>query len=686
MSELDKSNSIGRDGLAAIGAKEFIESKKIDFEGSHLSSAGDRRSAVERADQLLASAYAKLASVDNEKAKQLVDAQKALLGDQPQLQASVRLDEVKLGKIREAQEAQAESVRQRESSVVGRTTYIPSPQLSAGAAGSVNVPAVEKDTSVKPDSLAVFKDAIKSGKAEQGFNQPANATGILTRSSLYHDVLVESKSAQLEGIVDQKERLSIINAPGKQAVSPAVARVWSALDANEFRRIADLKEKEIAAAEIVNNSKLSKTYKNHLEKNEPELFAQVKQLNDVEQKVGTQGPQRSFAGANDLEQTEDDLTSPKARADRGRQIKVSNATLASISQIQSQPANEEVILNTIERSRERDRGASDPVQGNKVVDDDLFSEFSKKSDSKKVPVQDVVPAEIDRDYIRVGDKFHFAKRPDLEAFRDKGDKLETKSSSEKVAADLVRIAVSRDWEDIKVSGTPEFRRNVWVAGKMQGLEVKGYEPTEADQALLISKQRGVGLNTPAPERKTTSFAGKNVGELVEHGSAPYGFKDANSASYYAKLKDQNGKERVYWGSDIERAIKASGAKEGDVISLDRDGKSTVSFDDKKFERTTWLVRFPERQADADLKADIVLKGDVKAAAKDDPNLFNAAAQLRVAELISNKIPNESDRDKFMQLTREALAKDIADQKKLSPVVIFNKEKEQVQAKDKELSR
>ncbi|SHJ62198.1 hypothetical protein SAMN02745165_02791 [Malonomonas rubra DSM 5091] len=102
-----------------------------------------------------------------------------------------------------------------------------------------------------------------------------------------------------------------------------------------------------------------------------------------------------------------------------------------------------------------------------------------------------LPASIQKHYLQVGDKFFYDKHPDQLAFRDKGHKLLTKSSGAMIAASLIQIAKARGWTEIKVRGSDDFRRNIWLKASEQGLEVKGYEPKGSDLAVLAKRLKPI---------------------------------------------------------------------------------------------------------------------------------------------------------------------------------------------------
>lgn len=88
-----------------------------------------------------------------------------------------------------------------------------------------------------------------------------------------------------------------------------------------------------------------------------------------------------------------------------------------------------------------------------------------------------------------------AKEP---AFRDQGRRLITSSESEEVVRDLVAIARHRGWSHVHVTGSETFRRAAWLEASRQGLEVRGYRPSERDLQQLDRVRRDASRNSIAP--------------------------------------------------------------------------------------------------------------------------------------------------------------------------------------------
>lgn len=141
--------------------------------------------------------------------------------------------------------------------------------------------------------------------------------------------------------------------------------------------------------------------------------------------------------------------------------------------------------------------AGKPPSGNKVESDEIFT--ATQSETKLV-----VPPDVEKQYLHVGNKFYHPKNTDLVAFEDKGNRLETKSNSEAIAESMVRISEARGWDEIKVSGSETFRREVWLEAASRGMHVKGYSPSEQDKAELAKRLSQTEAN-----------------KMVEKGSAPF---------------------------------------------------------------------------------------------------------------------------------------------------------------------
>lgn len=141
-------------------------------------------------------------------------------------------------------------------------------------------------------------------------------------------------------------------------------------------------------------------------------------------------------------------------------------------------------LNAISKDiRKVEQGTGQGGDGgdNEVQSDEVFS---PAEDDRKP----IVPQEVAAKYLKVGDKYHFQRNPEAVAFRDRGSKLETQTNSAAVADSMVRIAQARGWDEIRVTGSETFKREVWMEAAARGMQVRGYSPTDADKARLAAIQ------------------------------------------------------------------------------------------------------------------------------------------------------------------------------------------------------
>jgi len=299
----------------------------------------------------------------------------------------------------------------------------------------------------------------------------------------------------------------------------------------------------------------------------------------------------------------------------------------------------------------------------------------------------VVPDHVRRRFIQVGRKYYF---PDgVRAFTDRGRRLTTPSENTEVIRSLVTIAQARGWKEITVRGTDAFRREAWFAARQLGLDVRGYRPTDVEQARLVRTIAGQADNAARPSG-AAQVAGRNAqgrqsttgrpramqelltGRLVEHGRATYKQDPRQPMSYFVKLETERG-ERVIWGVDLERAFRESVTqpKVGDLVGLrsprresvkvkaaavSKDGR-VVGQKDVETHRNQWVVEKQEffearRKAGATVRDTHTTPAT---AVRGHPELVGTYLQIRAAELAAKRFNDPNDRERFVSSVRTALA-------------------------------
>ena len=288
----------------------------------------------------------------------------------------------------------------------------------------------------------------------------------------------------------------------------------------------------------------------------------------------------------------------------------------------------EKITAVSEAGKEEKKSKTNDEHPNNTVESDEI--FTARESIKKP----VIPADIMKKYVRVENKYYAKHNTDTPEFEDKGNKLETKLNNDHIADVLVSIAESRGWDEIKVSGSESFRREVFLRAASHGMQVKGYTPNDQDRArlkqmvgesksnIIMDNQTNTKTDIdPVKEDKTLT--------LVSHGAAKYQNDEKNNDSYYVTTRDKDEKLKTTWGVDLERAINESGAKLGDKIDIINEGQQqvsikipirdetgkVVSFQTKETNRNSWNVKLAETWAN----------NDPQQSAKMYPELANATA-------------------------------------------------------------
>jgi hypothetical protein len=310
----------------------------------------------------------------------------------------------------------------------------------------------------------------------------------------------------------------------------------------------------------------------------------------------------------------------------------------------------------------------------------------------------VVPETIAKRFIQVRNKYYF---PDgARAFTDRGNRLTTPSENTEVVRSLISIAQARGWHEITVRGSERFRQEAWVQASLVGLQVRGYRPSEVEQARVVrtlAREQGREAGAPSPGSDADSIAptavGKSparavpeapraarapllTGRLLDHGRAPYHQDPKAAMSYFVKLKTARG-EQVIWGVDLERAFKESLTKpeHGDEVGLrsirrepvtvrvatrDEAGEVTGEGSVEKI-RNRWVVEKLEFFESRAAAARTVLDSSVspRQGTANHPELVGTYLQVHAAELAARMIRDPEDRARFVTMVRATLADSVA---------------------------
>ncbi len=318
-----------------------------------------------------------------------------------------------------------------------------------------------------------------------------------------------------------------------------------------------------------------------------------------------------------------------------------------------------------------------------------------------------VPDSVAERFLRVDNKYYF---PDKTlAFTDRGTKLRAETHNLEVIRCLMTIAQARGWQAISITGTPEFRREVWREASLRGLDVRGYEPSGIEREEVrraMEKRHGTNetshealhhasghaaderAKAPAPisratepsggrrTRPTTTEIGRVTlltGQLLAAGPATYKFDPKGGLSYYVKLQTDDG-ERIVWGIDLERALveSQSGVRIGDVVTIENQGSKPVTVKMPRLDqagnvigekeiathRNTWLIEKPSHFEQRARKVAAFRSGEAtrEELVRRYPDLTSAVVSLWLGEQFATKtIERPDNRERVVALVKERLA-------------------------------
>ena len=138
-------------------------------------------------------------------------------------------------------------------------------------------------------------------------------------------------------------------------------------------------------------------------------------------------------------------------------------------------------------------------------------------------------------YVRVDGKYMDLHDRKTVVFKDKGSVLKTGKSDAQTVSDMLDTAQAKNWGVIKISGSREFKQQMWLESQLRGIPSKGYKPNAYDIAkrdqLLEERQRnsiesaqGMGKapeerSEQLPVREKPVFGQPNGSEVYQNTAA-----------------------------------------------------------------------------------------------------------------------------------------------------------------------
>lgn len=173
-----------------------------------------------------------------------------------------------------------------------------------------------------------------------------------------------------------------------------------------------------------------------------------------------------------------------ARVARMREVEKQQRLAAEQNQLGQQVEGKRIkVENLSEKAQEQD-------DANRIAErtgaDTAYPEQVSTEREKNRQVE--LMQQVHQQFRVSGAKFHFKDQPQRVAFKDKGPRMVSASNDERVAHAMATMAEAKGWKTIRVSGHPDFQREVWMEANLRGIEVRGFKPQEKDLKELEARR------------------------------------------------------------------------------------------------------------------------------------------------------------------------------------------------------
>jgi len=154
--------------------------------------------------------------------------------------------------------------------------------------------------------------------------------------------------------------------------------------------------------------------------------------------------------------------------------------------------------------------------------------------------------EVEKQFLVRDDRYYFKDNNQRLAITDRGNKILSPENDARVAVAMAKLAESKGWDSIKVKGTPEFQREVWLEASSRGLKVQGYTPTEADKAALEARN----------ESRLKNYVEQGAPEKVPGGASPATDKVTQRGATSTKAATQDAAKKNQQDEPSQEKVEA----------------------------------------------------------------------------------------------------------------------------------
>jgi hypothetical protein len=235
---------------------------------------------------------------------------------------------------------------------------------------------------------------------------------------------------------------------------------------------------EIGVAEVRQRTRLLDGHRKQLDREQRDKDAAERLFKDLDARMAKADMQRrGWRDRNDLGPILEDLERLAGKSLAMARTLWEKATMGD--------ADKPRFLNEAERFLKDEPESAAPGSAVRSTKESAARDqtAAKDTDAQDGVNQDAQLA-LRKRYLVEGHKYYFRHGANDLAFEDKGKRLATEHDDPAVAQSMVDLAAAKEWTAIKVKGSAEFKRQVWLAASLRGLQVEGYHPSKLDMAKL----------------------------------------------------------------------------------------------------------------------------------------------------------------------------------------------------------
>lgn len=114
------------------------------------------------------------------------------------------------------------------------------------------------------------------------------------------------------------------------------------------------------------------------------------------------------------------------------------------------------------------------------------AETQQEKRAQPKPVLDLnyaTAAGLDARYVRYDGRYLDPDNARTVLFEDKGAKIKTAREDAQTVSDMLDTAQAKNWDSIRISGSREFKRQMWLEAELRGIPNNGYSPSKEDLAM-----------------------------------------------------------------------------------------------------------------------------------------------------------------------------------------------------------